>query len=122
MLTAYRHALGEPLPRSRTQTYSGARWLDLRRDAQAAVVAHRSGTLTWVEWLRWLRGPKAHAIWSARDPAPFAADLVQATASGARMLVTRRRQKNSPDVAAGDRRIKITTKSVRTWAAREEGA
>ena len=125
VLTAYRHALGEPLPAARTQAYADARWLDLRRDAQAAFVAHRRGTLSWAEWLRWLRGPKAHAIWSRRDPAPFAADLVQATWSGARMLVARRRQTDSTDAEPGDLRAGSTTRIKRahdSWAAREEGA
>jgi predicted ATP-grasp superfamily ATP-dependent carboligase len=124
VLTAYRHALGEPLPTARTQTYGGARWLDLRRDAQAAIVAHRKGTLSWAEWLRWLRGPKAHAIWSPRDPAPFAADLVQATRSGVRMLVARRRHTDSPNAGPGDPRAEtITNKRAHdSWEAREEGA
>jgi predicted ATP-grasp superfamily ATP-dependent carboligase len=125
VLTAYRHALGEPLPAARTQTYGGARWLDLRRDAQAAVVAHRRRTLSWAEWLRWLRGPKAHAIWSRRDPAPFAADVLQATRSGARMLVARRRHTDSPDAGPGDLRAETTTTHKRaqpSWAAQEEGA
>ena len=29
------------------------------------------GTLTLRAWLRWVQGPKAHAIWSPRDPRPF---------------------------------------------------
>lgn len=91
LLTAFRDALGLPLPAARTQRYGDARWLDVRRDAQAAFVAHRAGQLSWGEWLRWLRGPKAHAIWSARDPAPFVVDLVQAGITGARMVRARRR-------------------------------
>lgn len=77
--TAYCDAAGLPLPAAREQRYVGTKWLDLRRDAQAAVVAHRRGELSWAEWARSLRGPKAHAIWSRRDPVPFAVDVVQAT-------------------------------------------
>ena len=31
--------------------------------------------LTLREWLSWVRGPKAHAIWSRRDPVPFVVDV-----------------------------------------------
>lgn len=109
--TAYQDALGLPLPESRTQRYRGVIWVDLRRDAQAALVARRRGTLRLGEWARWLRGPKAHAIWSRRDPAPFAVDLAQASRTGGRMLAARlaarwsRRERaatTKPSVAAGD--------------------
>ncbi len=86
VFTAYCDAAGLPLPDARTQRYGGAKWLDLRRDLQAAVVAHRQGTLSIGEWIRSVRGPKAHAIWSSRDPAPFAVDLAHAARAGARML------------------------------------
>lgn len=87
LYTAYCDAAGMPLPQAREQRYTGAAWLDLRRDLQAAVVAHRQGTLSMAEWLRWLRGPKAHAIWSARDPKPFVADLARAALGGARQAL-----------------------------------
>ena len=87
--TAYCHSAGLPLPQARRQRYVGARWVDLRRDAQAAVVARHRGTLTVRDWLRWMRGPKAHAIWSPADPRPFAVDLVQAATTGARSLASR---------------------------------
>jgi predicted ATP-grasp superfamily ATP-dependent carboligase len=89
LLTAYCDALGLPLPVARTQQYGTAKWVDLRRDAQAAVVAWRAGSLSLPEWARWLIGPKAHAIWSLRDPAPFLADLGQAARSGVKMLRAR---------------------------------
>jgi D-aspartate ligase len=90
LLTAYCDALGLPLPSARTQHYGSAKWVDLRRDAQAAVVAWRAGSLSLGAWARWLIGPKAHAIWSLRDPGPFVADLGQASRSGARMWRARR--------------------------------
>ena len=89
--TAYCDALGLPLPRQREQRYGGAKWVDLRRDAQAVMVARRQGTGSVRQWLGWMRGPKAHAIWSRDDPAPFFADVVGATLTGARMLTERRR-------------------------------
>lgn len=88
--TAYCDALGLPLPEDRRQTYAGTKWVDVRRDLQAAVLAHRAGTLTAADWLRWMRGPKAHAIWSRQDPKPFAVDLVRATATGVRAMRARR--------------------------------
>lgn len=90
VFTAYCDAAALPLPAAREQTYGGAKWLDVRRDAQAAVVANRRGELSVGAWLRSLRGPKAHAIWSRRDPLPFVVDVshavsTTATAAGGRM-------------------------------------
>lgn len=82
--TAYCDAAGLPLPDGREQRYGDARWLDLRRDLQAALVARRDGTLTLRSWLSWVRGPKAHAIWSPRDPRPFLVDVTRAAGTGLR--------------------------------------
>jgi D-aspartate ligase len=82
--TAYCDAAGLPLPGNRTQQYTGTTWLDLRRDVQAAVVGMRRGELTAREWLSSLRGRRTHAIWSARDPRPFATDLVNVVGTAAR--------------------------------------
>lgn len=91
VLTAYCDALGLPLPDERVQRYGDARWVDLRRDAQAVFVARRAGTASVLDWLGWLRGPKAHAIWSRQDPAPFVADLRRASTTVVRVLLARRR-------------------------------
>ncbi len=107
--TAYRHALGLPLPEARTQRYGDAKWIDLRRDAQAALVASRQGTLPLREWARWLRGPKAHAIWSSRDPLPFATDLAQATFAGGRMLARHLSGRNPHTTPAGGNGAKTPT-------------
>jgi D-aspartate ligase len=93
--TAYCDSVGLPLPAEREQRYVGAKWLDLRRDVQAALVAHHRGTLTVGEWVRWVRGPKAHAIWSRRDPAPFAFDLMRATVTAARRVGSRLRRRTA---------------------------
>jgi predicted ATP-grasp superfamily ATP-dependent carboligase len=90
VMTAYCDAAGLPLPRARQQHYGDAKWVDLRRDLQAAMVARRRGTLTLREWLSWVRGPKAHAIWSRRDPAPFVVDVTRAVGTGARLVGRRR--------------------------------
>ena len=89
LYTAYADAVGLPLPEGRRQQYVGAKWVDVRRDLQAAVVARRKGTLSTGDWVRWMRGPKAHAIWSRSDPGPFAVDVAQATATGVRLLSRR---------------------------------
>ena len=96
--TAYCDAAGLPTPRTR-QRYAGTKWLDLRRDLQAAIVARRRGELTVREWAASLRGPKAHAIWSPRDPMPFFTDLVHATAAGSRRLRAPRRRPAPPDLS-----------------------
>jgi D-aspartate ligase len=98
--TAYCAAAGLPLPEGRQQRYGDAKWLDLRRDLQAAVVARRRGTLTLRDWLRWVRGPTSHAIWSRRDPWPFVVDVAAATRTGVGML-------------GGSRDAPATTPSVR---------
>jgi predicted ATP-grasp superfamily ATP-dependent carboligase len=82
--TAYCDAAGLQLPAERTQQYVGTTWLDLRRDLQAAVVGIRRGELTAREWLSSLRGPRTHAIWSARDPRPFVTDLANVLGTAAR--------------------------------------
>jgi D-aspartate ligase len=79
--TAYCDAAGLPLPTRRTQQYVGTTWLDLRRDVQAAVVGIRRGELTAREWWSSLRGPRTHAIWSARDPRPFVTDVANVLAT-----------------------------------------
>jgi len=94
--TAYCDAVGLPIPRTH-QRYVGVKWIDVRRDLQAAVVGYRRGRLSVRDWASSVRGPKAHAIWSTRDPLPFAVDLVHATAAGQRLLRTRLRSASAAD-------------------------
>jgi D-aspartate ligase len=82
--TAYCDAAGLPLPEARTQQYLGTTWLDVRRDVQAAAVGIRRGELTPRQWVSSLRGPRTHAIWSARDPRPFVTDLSNVAKTAAR--------------------------------------
>ena len=76
LLTAYRDALGEPLPEARVQAYRGAKWIYWRHDLQAAIARIRRGELTPAGWWRSIQGPKFEAVFSRSDPVPFAADLV----------------------------------------------
>lgn len=82
LLSAYRDALGEPLPDAVVQTYQGVKWIYWRNDLQAALVAMSRGRLTPLGWWRSVRGPKWEAVWDPRDPRPFAADLVRTAAVG----------------------------------------
>ena len=74
IMTAYRDALGEPLPGARTQGYRGVKWIYWRHDLQASLVAVRRGQLSFGGWLRSVRGPKVEAVGSWRDPGPFVLD------------------------------------------------
>ncbi len=75
---AYCDAAGKPLPRALEQRYAGVKWIHLRRDFQSSFHYWRRGELSLRDWWRSLRGPKAYALFSLRDPAPFLADLAQA--------------------------------------------
>lgn len=84
--TMYCDAMGLQLPPNRTQSYSGAKWIDLRHDMQSAFVSWRRGRLSLREWTASVRGRKFHAVLSRRDPMPFLFDLWRAvTLVGERM-------------------------------------
>ncbi len=89
LLSAYRDALGEPLPDATEQTWRGVKWIYWRHDLQAALLRARRGELSAGEWWRSVRGPKVEAVFSRQDPLPFAADIVH-TAGAALRAVTRR--------------------------------
>lgn len=91
LATLYADAAGLPLPAARTQRHVGAGWIDLRRDLLSAAYYWRRGELTPAGWLRSIRGPKAHAVLSARDPLPFALELSQSARKAARRALTRLR-------------------------------
>jgi predicted ATP-grasp superfamily ATP-dependent carboligase len=74
IMTAYRDALGEPLPSARAQRYRGVKWIYWRHDLQASIVAARRGRLSLRGWWRSVRGPKVEAVGSWRDPVPFLVD------------------------------------------------
>ena len=77
MYTAYCDALGLPLPENRVQTYQGVKWIHLRKDLQSAISYWRRGELTIADWWRSIRGKKAYAVASWRDPWPFIYDWLQ---------------------------------------------
>jgi predicted ATP-grasp superfamily ATP-dependent carboligase len=90
LLTQYCDLLGLPLPADREQQYTGAKWIYLRWDLQASLVAMFRGQLTPAQWWRSVRGPKFYAAWSRNDPLPFLLDFVGPVAR--RLRRTRSRQ------------------------------
>jgi D-aspartate ligase len=78
LLTQYCELLGLPLPERRVQTFTGAKWIDLRHDIQSALYYWRRGELSAGEWWASFKGPKAYAYFSWRDPMPFLHDLLRA--------------------------------------------
>ncbi len=71
LYSMYCDALGWPLPPKRQQTYQGVKWIHLLRDLQAAFHQWKNGDLRLIDWWRSIRGRKAYAIFSWKDPAPF---------------------------------------------------
>ena len=78
LYTMYCDVLGLPLPAQREQTYSGAKWIDLRHDFQSALYYWRRGELSLGDWRRSWQGKKAYAYFAADDMAPFLHDLLNA--------------------------------------------
>ncbi len=97
LMTAYRDALGEPLPTARTQRYGGVKWIYWRHDLQAALVAARRGELSPRGWWRSVRGPKIEAVGSWRDPVPFLVDAWRTLAAGGGRVARRRPAARSVD-------------------------
>jgi predicted ATP-grasp superfamily ATP-dependent carboligase len=89
MFTAYCDAVGLPLPENREQTYRGVKWIHLRKDLQSAFQYWRQGELTLGQWWRSIRGRKAYAVFSWRDPLPFIYDWCAA----ARLVFSPKRRK-----------------------------
>ena len=73
----YCDVVGLPLPKNITQTYSGVKWIAIRRDFQTSIYYLLRGELTIREYFRSIKGPKAYAIFSRKDLKPFIADLIR---------------------------------------------
>jgi predicted ATP-grasp superfamily ATP-dependent carboligase len=105
LLSAYRDALGEPLPEAIEQRYRGVKWIYWRHDLQAALVRATRGELSAAAWLRSVRGPKVEAVFARRDPLPFVADVVNtagaAARAAARRLVPSAARRRSPAADGG---------------------
>jgi predicted ATP-grasp superfamily ATP-dependent carboligase len=90
IMTAYRDALGQPLPAERPQHYRAVKWIYWRHDLQASLVAFRRGELSPRGWWRSVRGPKIEAVGSWRDPLPFLVDGWNTLATGVGRVARRR--------------------------------
>jgi len=84
----YCDALNLPMPPNLEQTYQGVKWIHMLRDTQSAFHYWRKGELTFKEWRESVRGRKAYAVFSWRDPLPFIVAVFQAT----RWLLTSSRE------------------------------
>lgn len=78
LYTMYCDALGWPLPDNRVQKYGKAKWIHMRRDFQSAVYYWRRGELSFMGWLRSIRGRKVDALFAWGDLGPFVGDLTRA--------------------------------------------
>ncbi|OGE23253.1 MAG: hypothetical protein A3J42_04745 [Candidatus Dadabacteria bacterium RIFCSPHIGHO2_12_FULL_53_21] len=67
----YRDALGMSLPSDVMQRHTGVKWISIINDVLSAIAYYRKKQLTVREWLESLRGVKAFAVFSLRDPLPF---------------------------------------------------
>ena len=84
--TMYCDAAGLSLPEHRQQQYRDAKWIYWRRDIRSAWHYFRRGELSAMDWLRSLRGPKACAVYSSGDLAPFLNEVAKSLAAPARRL------------------------------------
>ena len=83
---AYEDAIGAPI--APVEDYRvGVKWLHLGWDVQALLAGRRAGRLSVGEWLVSLRGVRSLAMFSVRDPWPFASYV----ASIGRQVLGRRR-------------------------------
>lgn len=85
----YCEVLGLPLPENLVQRYVGAKWIFWRQDLRSAWYYWSRGELTLGEWLKSVRGRKAHAVFSWSDPRPFLADLWSMARHAAQGLMAR---------------------------------
>ena len=84
--SAYRDALGEPLPDATEQAYRGVKWIYWRHDIQAALRQMLRGELSPLGWWRSVRGERWEAVFDRRDPRPFVADVVRTAGSAVGLL------------------------------------
>jgi len=121
LYTAYCDMVGLPLPAGRQQRFLATKWIDDRRDLQSALYAFRRGELTLGGWVRSVRGPKAHAVLSGSDPAPFVHEIVQVARKAARGLASRYRGTDVP--RPGGRTLeRFAAIAPRSWRRRRSPA
>ena len=67
---AYAAAVGQ-LSYQPAPTPNALKWVYVGSDYMAAAQYVSEGKLSWSDWLKSLRGPKAFAIFAREDPRPF---------------------------------------------------
>jgi predicted ATP-grasp superfamily ATP-dependent carboligase len=85
LYTMYCDIIGNALPTNRKQTYSGLKWMYLRKDIQSTLYYLLRRKLTIGQWWNSMRGRKVDALFSWGDLGPFWYDITH----GLRLLVTR---------------------------------
>jgi predicted ATP-grasp superfamily ATP-dependent carboligase len=83
LYTKYCDLTEKALPQNQVQKYNGVKWIHILRDLQSAFFYQREGQLTIRDWFKSVRGKKAYAIFSWRDPMPF----VSATWAGFQEII-----------------------------------
>lgn len=88
---AWSEALGAPLPQADFNGWRG-HWIHLHADLLYALMFRRVEKLRLRDYLKpYLRSP-TFAVWSARDPLPFAAQWTRTVRAGVRMAVDPQRR------------------------------
>ena len=77
LYSMYCDRVGLPLPQNRVQENFGLKWVYWKRDLRAAWSALWAGKITLGHWWKSVKGPKACAVFSLRDPLPFFADWLR---------------------------------------------
>jgi D-aspartate ligase len=75
-------------PSARPSGWRGA-WIDFQADLFCALFLRRVETLRFADYVAPYRGRKIFAVWSARDPGPFVAQVERAAHDLTRSLVDR---------------------------------
>lgn len=73
----YCDAVGKPFQGNLRPAAKGLKWVYLRQDFQSFLHHRRSSRLSVREWLASLKGPKAYAVFSWKDPRPFFSDILR---------------------------------------------
>lgn len=88
---AYFHVQGLPYPGREARTYD-RKWLLFWSDYKSARYYVGKGELTWGEWLRSLRGPKAYGVWQLADTGMWTGALGSLVTRIPRALLRRTRR------------------------------
>ena len=71
LYTFYCDCVGLERPGNLKQQYKETKWVHLVRDLQSFLYLRKRRQLTFIGWLKSLKGKRAYAIFSWKDPLPF---------------------------------------------------